>query len=369
LGTLNREIALYKELFQLGWEIHIFTFDKQSYILNFPSETENFVFHSCFVLALPSQLTFLNALLVPLVFWRTGKQMGVVKTNQSHNGWHAWWASFVWQKPLIARSGFVYGEQWSNRKAQRKTIKQVIRCLLERMVMRTACLSIVPTDDLAQWCQKHYKCEHRRLVVLPNNIDVNMFKPAISCCNNSNPVIIAVGRLSAEKRLDMLIKACRMSRFTCEIMLVGEGEEAKNLSLLAEKINQKVKFLGVVSNDKVVDLLQKADLYVICSQYEGHPKALAEAMACGCACVGTDSPGIRNQITDQVDGIICQSDITSLSNALNLCLTEGNVRQRLGSAARKHAVEQFSLKNLAFKENTILRNVVAGDASLIRGAV
>jgi glycosyltransferase involved in cell wall biosynthesis len=196
-----------------------------------------------------------------------------------------------------------------------------------------------------------------------------MIKPAISCCNNSNPVIIAVGRLSAEKRLDMLIKACRMSRFTCEIMLVGEGEEAKNLSLLAEKINQKVKFLGVVSNDKVVDLLQKADLYVICSQYEGHPKALAEAMACGCACVGTDSPGIRNQITDQVDGIICQSDITSLSNALNLCLTEGNVRQRLGSAARKHAVEQFSLKNLAFKENTILRNVVAGDASLIRGAV
>ena len=49
-----------------------------------------------------------------------------------------------------------------------------------------------------------------------------------------------------------------------------------------------VKFNGVVANDKLPDILNEYKYYILASNYEGMPKTLLEAMACGNLCIGTN---------------------------------------------------------------------------------
>ncbi|MCB0188061.1 MAG: glycosyltransferase, partial [Caldilineaceae bacterium] len=72
------------------------------------------------------------------------------------------------------------------------------------------------------------------------------------------------------------------------LTLIGEGPERAALAAQAEREGIAVTFLGTVPNQEIAAHLQQADLFVLPSKWEGHPKVLIEAMACGMPVVGTD---------------------------------------------------------------------------------
>lgn len=360
LGTISRELALYNSLVDLGWEVHVFTYERNCDIKELLKSDclARLNVHPLLPCWIPICLRIPFVVFLPLVilrFFSLGRTFDVVKTNQGHAALHALIFAFLFHKPMVARSGYVLSEQLCNRRD--RPLKDVIRACLERVVMRCARVCIVPTPFLVEWCKMNLKC--RRLFLLPNNVDTERFAPVINSerrhHNCGHPVVLAVGRLSKEKRFSLLIHAAAITGVA--VSIVGEGILRAELKSIAEKEGVSLNLLGRVANENLPALYNSADLFIICSEYEGHPKALIEAMACGCACIGTDSPGIRNQIKDNENGLIVEGTANGLAVGIKRLLANQSLADKIRQGARRYALENFSLEELAKKEDVVLRQV------------
>ena len=93
-----------------------------------------------------------------------------------------------------------------------------------------------------------------------------------------------------------------------------------------------MQFLGRLRNEEIPTVLARSAAYVMPSEWEGHPKALIEAMASGTPVIGADRPGIRNVITDGETGLVCEPTERGLRDALIRLLAEPRLRARLGES-------------------------------------
>ena len=119
--------------------------------------------------------------------------------------------------------------------------------------------------------------------------------------------IVAVGRLHEQKNYPMLIKA--FEKFQKEeseyhLTIYGEGNLQDELQNLINTSGQEENITLYGLSDHICDSIYKASLFVMCSNYEGMPNALLEAMAIGVPVVSTDCPcgGPRELILDRVNG-------------------------------------------------------------------
>lgn len=110
--------------------------------------------------------------------------------------------------------------------------------------------------------------------------------------------VISVGRLTAQKRQDLLIAAfARVATPGAHLTILGEGEDraALEAQVAALGLTGRVAMPGYV--DDVASALRRADLFVLTSDYEGLPAAVLEAMAAGCPVLATDCfPAARSMV-------------------------------------------------------------------------
>ena len=113
----------------------------------------------------------------------------------------------------------------------------------------------------------------------------------------NTPYIVHVGRFSALKRHDLLLKAfSKLSDKTLTLVLVGRGEEEEKTRLLAQslKISSRVVFAGFQSNP--YPIIKNAKLLVLSSDHEGLPTVLIEALALQTGVVSTNCPSGPSEI-------------------------------------------------------------------------
>ena len=351
IGTFSREVALYKALARLGWEIHVFTYERHkdiSYLLRSQSVTP-FKVHTLIPDFFPRSAKVFLLPFLPFMLLRyigVGRNISIIKTNQGHAAIHALLFAILCRTPLVARSGYILSEQLQNRTD--RPVKDIARAWLERITMQYASVCFVPTSYLLKWCQSNIRC--RRLELMPNNVDTDIFHP--KAASEHGDYVLAVGRVVGMKRYDILSKACAKAGIALKI--AGDGPDCERVLKVATESGCRLEMLGRVPNTALPPLMAGAAIYVICSEYEGHPKSLVEAMACGCACIGTDSPGIRNQICDGENGLLAEGTEDGLAGAIRRIVDNDDLMKRIRAGARKYALENFSLEVLAEKESKIL---------------
>ncbi len=107
------------------------------------------------------------------------------------------------------------------------------------------------------------------------------------------PVILAVGRLTDQKALDVLISAFSLVRkdWPARLLILGEGENRPALQSLIGQLGleQDVSLMGFVQNP--YPYLKHTSLFVLPSRWEGLPTVLIEALYLGAPIVATDCPG------------------------------------------------------------------------------
>lgn len=112
------------------------------------------------------------------------------------------------------------------------------------------------------------------------------------------PVVLAIGRLTAQKDFPTLIRAFRQLRNAREVRLLvfGEGELRASLErmVIEQGLMEVVQFPGYVRNP--YSWLARSSLFVLSSLWEGLPGALIEALACGCPVVSTNCPSGPEEI-------------------------------------------------------------------------
>jgi glycosyltransferase involved in cell wall biosynthesis len=155
-----------------------------------------------------------------------------------------------------------------------------------------------------------------------------------------------VGRLAEQKNLGALIEAAAGLEGV-SLRLIGDGPLWESLQAQAEAAGLPVEFTGRVPHEEVPRLLAECQVFVLPSLYEGHPKALIEAMACGLPVVGTPVDGTREVLRDGQNGLLAaDTSAPALRAALAHPLADANLRERLGRAARDYAVENCALERV-----------------------
>jgi 1-acyl-sn-glycerol-3-phosphate acyltransferase len=131
-----------------------------------------------------------------------------------------------------------------------------------------------------------------RLHVISNGVD-SSFRPGPPRVRDAGEPfrILMVGRLSPEKRQDVLIRAVRQSRHASRIQLyfAGHGPRERRLRRMAAKLPLPADF-GYYTQDELIDLIRGCDLYVHSSDVEIEGLSCMEAFSCGLVPVISDSP-------------------------------------------------------------------------------
>jgi glycosyltransferase involved in cell wall biosynthesis len=137
-------------------------------------------------------------------------------------------------------------------------------------------------------------------------------QPAVA----AGKTVIAVARLTAQKRLERLISAFALVRRPdARLLILGEGEERTALTALVARLGlqDRVAMPGYV--DDVATALHAADLFVLPSDYEGLPAVVLESMAANCPVIGTDCFPAARALLGTAEGcaIIERTDPASLA--------------------------------------------------------
>jgi glycosyltransferase involved in cell wall biosynthesis len=154
------------------------------------------------------------------------------------------------------------------------------------------------------------------------------------------PVVAFVGRLSGVKRPDRFLEAAELvaARHPETIFLVvGDGEQRSRLESLDRSAD--VRFLGWRGD---VDRVHAAaDLVAVTSDNEGMPVTLIEAAMAGRACVTTDVGSAGEVVLDGTTGRVVARDAGAVADAIVELLEDAELREALGTAARRHALAEF----------------------------
>jgi len=216
------------------------------------------------------------------------------------------------------------------------------------------------SDYLRQETHKYFDVE-RDIEVIPNFVDTDRFsrqerehfKQAI--CPNGERLLIHVSNFREVKRATDVVRVfARLHDEAREgvgpgvkLLLIGDGPDRPNTEVLARElgVHQDVLFLG--KQEPVEELLSVADVMLMPSGSETFGLAALEAMACGVSVVSSDIGGIPELNVHGETGFLCPlADVDCLTDATRRILTNDELRERMATAARRRAKEEFGLERI-----------------------
>ncbi|HMP77943.1 MAG TPA: glycosyltransferase [Pirellulaceae bacterium] len=129
------------------------------------------------------------------------------------------------------------------------------------------------------------------------------------------PAFVYVGRLSAEKSLDVVLRAFQIvarKRQRCSMVLIGDGPHRPALENLARElgIECRTMFLGHVDHDRLIQdrLPLMGDVFVTASKTENQPMSILEAMTMGLPIIGARAKGLPELIDHRRNGLLFEPD-------------------------------------------------------------
>jgi glycosyltransferase involved in cell wall biosynthesis len=242
-------------------------------------------------------------------------------------GWNqpAFWAAAAWCKarrvPLVVWVESTAADDRSGRlEAAKRRLLGVVRFIVPGEASRAYLVALgVPESAIA---------------VAPNAVDAGIFSSGTRTRDDGRVRLVAVGRLSPEKGLDVLVEAVR--GLPVELEIAGVGPEEERLRALA---GDNVTFRGWVARDELPDLYANADVAVMPSRSDPWGLVLNEAALAGLPLVSTTAAGAAWEvIEDGVNGFrVPPDDVPALRAAIERLSADDELRRDAGVRSRELA--------------------------------
>ena len=347
IGMIDREVALYNELSRYFGRIYFFTYggDEDLEFRSYLADNIKIVPKKCI------SNNLLYSLLIPFIHRKILKNVDILKTNQMLGAWSAVLAKLIYRKRLVVRTGFMLSIHFAKRnpKSKRKWLMKSI----ERLAYKLANAIITTSQANFEYVERNYR-PHRSHILIPNYVETDVFKPMNVAKQKGSMCFI--GRLTQQKNLFALLEALEGLPYTLSI--IGSGEQGEQVKEFAREKQVKANFLGNVPNHELPEILNRHELFILPSLWEGMPKTLLEAMSCGLPAIGTKIDGIREVIKHGENGILCDTDSGSIRQAIMSLMEKEELKVRLGEGARRTIVDSYSLDSLVEKELKLLEALV-----------
>ncbi len=191
---------------------------------------------------------------------------------------------------------------------------------------------------------------------ISSGIDLKVFKPG----NNgdhlrekfsipSKPVVLYTGRISGEKRLDVLVRAMPLvlEKTDAHLVICGSGREKINMENLVEKlgISDNVTFTGFLSNEEFPDIYNIADLFAIPSESELQSIVTLEALASGLPVVAANKDALPELVKNPENGFLFEpGNSRDLAEKIVEILSSDDLRSSM-SRKSLEIVQEHSIEN------------------------
>ena len=358
-GLFEREKLLYHAHLECGdlHQVHWMTYGALDEQIAKDLKSQGQLHRSVVLCQMPKFFNFflgswLYSFVLPLVHYKALRKSQVFKTNQIDGSWTAVLAKWLYNKPLIVRTGFTQSIFF--KKAGKNMLVLFLSQAVERFAYKFANSAVVASRSDQQYIMDQYQLNTDKVNVIHNYIDTKVFKPVES--EKFKDRVVFVGRLNQQKNLFNLIDAISQTNLNLDVY--GQGDLKDSLESHAQKKEVKVSFKGVVNNNELPTILNHYHYYILPSKYEGMPKTLLEAMACSLVCIGTDVKGINEVIEDGVSGFLAKTtDTADIVDAITRAINYSNPNT-ISQNARLLIGENFSLDSFQKKEISIVNDLV-----------
>ncbi len=177
-------------------------------------------------------------------------------------------------------------------------------------------------------------------------------------------VIVTIARLFHLKGHEYIIKSAKelAKKFNnCIWLFVGDGILKKQLQskIASYGLTDKFRFTGLLPVSQMPLVIQSSDILVHCSLREGLARVLPQAMLCGRPAISFDIDGAREVVNPQTGRLIEPENVQQLITACAELIADGNLRNKLGSAARESVKEKFAPETMVSKIEQVYEKILS----------
>jgi glycosyltransferase involved in cell wall biosynthesis len=235
------------------------------------------------------------------------------------------------------------------------------RLIAGKLAARFVDAFVAVSPETAAFARKRNEVDARRLMVIPNGIELGRFHPEPAARERVRGelglppearVIGSVGRIAVEKNQELMVRAIapllgpRLGPAT-HLVIAGDGPLLPSLRALVQSLGSAafVHLLG--ARRDVPDVLNALDVFVMSSNIEGLPLVVLEAMATGLPVVSTRIGGIPDVIEEGETGFLVPvGDEQALRDRVARLLAAPDLCRACGERARASAVAKFSAERM-----------------------
>jgi len=220
----------------------------------------------------------------------------------------------------------------------------------------------------SKWAKR---IDPKRLEIIPNAIDTELFNPARadrlpSTLTDILPrkFVLFVGNPLPFKRLDFLLRAFSLVTSPDSVLVIrSDGYEIERYKQMTRELGlqEKVIFVGRLSELDLAACYGRAQCLVVpaASAAESFSLVSIAALSSGCPVIVSDTPGVRGRVNNGVDGLIFKSDsVEDLARCITTLLNQPDAeRARMGSAGRAKAIELYGWEKHMDKLEMVYKSI------------
>ncbi|HEV2644441.1 MAG TPA: glycosyltransferase [Candidatus Elarobacter sp.] len=203
----------------------------------------------------------------------------------------------------------------------------------------------------------------RAPLVAPMPVAADLFAPGRARATDR---IVFAGRLSAQKGIELALRAFARLRAPATLQIIGDGPARDALQRLASelRISDHLEWLATMPQGDLARKLAEATIVVVPSTEEGLGLIAAEAQLCETPVVAFASGGLVDVVRDDETGVLVPpGDVDALACALDALLSDAPRRARLGAAGRASALATFAPDAVARRYSKVYHSVLGRDVA------
>lgn len=296
---------------------------------------------------------FIYSILLPIFYKKELLNIDIYKVNQLSGALPAVISKVLYKKKLIIRCGFQLS--FFLKKQRENNIKIFLAFVLEWISYRLADLIIVTSFEDREYIITYHKIKSDKIRIIPNGVDTELFN-ILDNVKKEPGRILFVARLIKQKNLFSLLEAMKYIEGV-HLVIIGKGYLKEELVHKAQSYKTNVTFIDKIRNEELPIEYNKSQLFILPSFFEGNPKVLLEAMACGLPVICTDISSMSSIVQHTYNGILCKTSTKDIKDTLLQLLNNERLRVELGRNARNTMVTKFSLHKVLEQELMLLNKI------------